>query len=241
MEQNASDKTVKSYREDLSQALAFTRDHLKKKQVDPADWTTRLLRAFLAWLHEQKYAKTTIARPAQAAARSFGKYLCRQGVLAQNPAQGLRGPRQEKRLPHFLTLADIQKLLVAPSDADWAGRRDRAMLETLLCVGGIRVSRTGSVWTYWSARLERWCRITVRGKGKKERLAAARSGRGEGTARWLDDRAELLPEDRTGHVRGVSEQQGRALETAQQRRPPARETPADRRPRFAHQPAHIKT
>ena len=81
LEKNASDKTVKSYREDLTQALSFSRERLKKNHVDPADWTTRLLRAFLAWLHDQEYAKSTIARRL-AAVRSFGKYLCRQGVLA---------------------------------------------------------------------------------------------------------------------------------------------------------------
>ena len=62
LEKNASANTVKSYREDLSQALAFARERTKKKQTDPADWTVRLLRAFVAWLHEQEYAKTTIAR-----------------------------------------------------------------------------------------------------------------------------------------------------------------------------------
>lgn len=112
LEKNASDKTVKSYREDLTQALAFARERIKKSQVDPADWTTRLLRAFVAWLNEQGYAKSTVARRL-AAVRSFGKFLCRQGVLAENPARSLRGPRQEKKLPHFLTVADVRKLLVA--------------------------------------------------------------------------------------------------------------------------------
>ena len=42
LEKNASDKTVKSYREDLTQALAFARDRLKKGHIDPVDWTTRL-------------------------------------------------------------------------------------------------------------------------------------------------------------------------------------------------------
>ena len=102
LEKNASEKTVKSYREDLTQALAFARDRLKKSHVDPTDWTTRLLRAFVAWLHEQGYAKSTVARRL-AAVRSFGKFLCRQGVLPENPAQGLRGPRLDKKLPHFLT------------------------------------------------------------------------------------------------------------------------------------------
>ena len=88
LEKNASDKTVKSYREDLTQALEFARDHLKKTHVDPADWTTRLLRAFVAWLHEQGYAKTTIARRL-AAVRSFGKFLCRAGRARREP--GARG------------------------------------------------------------------------------------------------------------------------------------------------------
>jgi integrase/recombinase XerC len=197
LEQNASDKTVKSYREDLSQALGFAREHLKKKQVDPADWTTRLLRAFLAWLHEQKYAKTTIARRL-AAVRSFGKYLCRQGVLLQNPAQGLRGPRQEKRLPHFLTLADIQKLLAAPPDVDWAGRRDRAMLETLYA-SGIRVSELVGL-DVPAVDLNDGV-ITVRGKGKKERLALLGPDAVRALRRWLDDRTELLK--RTGSETGA--------------------------------------
>lgn len=188
LEKNASDKTVKSYREDLAQALAFARERLKKKHVDPADWTTRLLRAFVAWLHEQNYAKATIARRL-AALRSFGKFLCRGGVLAQNPAQSLRGPRQEKKLPHFLTLADIHKLLAAPPESDWAGRRDRAMLETLYS-SGIRVSELVGL-DVLSLDLNDGV-ITVRGKGKKERLALLGPDAVRALNRWLDDRAALL-------------------------------------------------
>lgn len=188
LEKNASDKTVKSYREDLSQALEFARQKLKKKCVDPADWTVRLLRAFVAWLHEQQYAKTTIARRL-AAVRSFGKYLCREGVLDQNPALGLRAPRLEKKLPHFLTCADIHKLLAAPGASDWAGRRDRAILETLYS-SGIRVSELVGL-DVTSIDLNDGV-ITVRGKGKKERLALLVPDAVTAVRRWLDDRATLL-------------------------------------------------
>ncbi len=188
LEKNASDKTVKSYREDLSQSLTFARERLKKSHVDPDDWTTRLLRAFVAWLHDQNYAKSTIARRL-AALRSFGKYLCRGGVLTQNPAQSLRGPRQEKKLPHFLTLADIHKLLAAPPESDWAGRRDRAMLETLYS-SGIRVSELVGL-DILSIDLNDGI-ITVRGKGKKERLALLGPDAVRAINRWLDDRTELL-------------------------------------------------
>ncbi|MCS6864529.1 MAG: tyrosine recombinase XerC [Gemmataceae bacterium] len=188
LEKNASDKTVKSYREDLTQVLAFARQRLQKPQVDPADWNTRLLRSYIAWLHEQNYAKTTIARRL-AALRSFGKYLCRMGVLSQNPAQGLRGPRTQRILPHFLTLDDIHKLLAAPGDADWAARRDRAILETLYS-SGIRVSELVGL-DVMALDLTDGV-MTVRGKGKKERLALLGPDAVQALRRWLDDRTTLL-------------------------------------------------
>ena len=188
LEKNASDKTVKSYREDLTQALSFARDRNKKTRVEPDDWNTRLLRAFVAWLHEQGYAKSTVARRL-AAVRSFGKFLCRQGTLKENPAKGLRGPRQEKRLPHFLTLADVTKLLAAPSASNWAARRDRAILETLYSAG-IRVSELVGL-DLLDADLTDGV-MTVRGKGKKERLALLGPAAVRAINDWLPDRAALL-------------------------------------------------
>lgn len=188
LEKNASDKTVKSYREDLTQSLFFARERLKKAHVDPADWTTRLLRAFVAWLHEKGYAKSTVARRL-AAVRSFGKFLCRQGILTENPAKSLRSPRQEKRLPHFLTLADVKKLLATPSETDWAGRRDRAILETLYSAG-IRVSELVGL-DILDADLDDGI-VIVRGKGKKERLALLGPHAKTAISLWLTDRAALI-------------------------------------------------
>jgi integrase/recombinase XerC len=188
LEKNASDKTVKSYREDLTQALAFARDRLKKPSVGPEDWNTRLLRSFVAWLSEQGYAKSTVARRL-AAVRSFGKFLCRQGVLKENPAKGMRGPRQEKRLPHFLTTQDVQKLLAAPGGADWPARRDRAILETLYSAG-VRVSELVGL-DLADADLSDGV-VTVRGKGKKERLALLGPEATRAIDAWLSDRTALL-------------------------------------------------
>jgi integrase/recombinase XerC len=193
LEKNASDKTVKSYREDLTQALTFARERLKKSHIDPTDWNTRLLRAFIAWLSEKKYAKSTIARRL-AAVRSFGKFLCRQGILTENPAKSLRSPRQDQRLPHFLTLADVKKLLAAPSEADWAGRRDRAILETMYSAG-IRVSELVGL-DILDADLNDGI-VIVRGKGKKERLALLGPPATAAISLWLPDRLTLIEKLRT--------------------------------------------
>ena len=62
----------------------------------------------------------------------------------------------------------MQNLLAAPPDADWAGRRDRAILETLYSAG-VRVSELVGL-DLADTDLKDGV-ATVRGKGKKERLA----------------------------------------------------------------------
>lgn len=188
LEKNSSPQTVKSYREDLTQALDFHRQHLQKSTLETRDWNTRTLRAFLAWLHEQNYAKRTIARRL-AAVRSFGKFLCRQGVLKSNPAEALRGPRQDKHLPHFLTLDDVTRLLNAAGLTTPLGRRDRAILETLYSAG-LRVSELVGL-NINDLDLGDGVAI-VRGKGKKERLALLGDPAKLAIKTWLHDRQSLL-------------------------------------------------
>ena len=190
LEKNSSIQTVKSYREDLSQALGFLREHVQKSSIEARDWNTRTLRAFVAWLHNQGYAKSTVARRL-AAVRSFGKFLCRQGILKANPAEALRGPRLDKNLPHFLTLADMGKLLVAPPAEEPLGRRDRAMLETLYSAG-LRVSELCGMNLDDTDLTEGV--IVVRGKGKKERLALLGDPAKEAIRTWLLDRQFILKE-----------------------------------------------
>jgi integrase/recombinase XerC len=183
LEKNASDHTVKSYREDLVQAQAFFRDRLGQ-DVKPAQMTTRLLRAYLAWLHEQGYAKATVARRL-AAVRSWCRFLCRQGTLTVNPADGLRGPRQDKKLPHFLSAADLVRLLEAPSADNPLGLRDRAILETLYSAG-LRVSELTGLNVDDVDLAE--ALATVRGKGKRERLALIGPPALAALQRWLAER-----------------------------------------------------
>jgi integrase/recombinase XerC len=183
LEKNASAHTVKSYREDMTQALEFFRGKLGESAT-PAQLTTRVLRAYLAWLHEQGYAKTTIARRV-AALRSWCRFLCRQGTLTENPADGLRAPRQDKKLPHFLSEADIARLLAAPSGEDALGLRDRAILETLYSAG-LRVSELTGL-DIESLDLDSGL-LTVRGKGKRERLALLGSEALKALRQWLNVR-----------------------------------------------------
>jgi integrase/recombinase XerC len=194
LEKNASAFTVKSYREDLTQAIGFFRGRLPAdRPLRPDQITTRLLRAYLAWLHEQGYAKTTIARRV-AAMRSWCRFLCRQGVLETNPADGLRAPRQDKKLPHFLGTDTLTGLLEAPPADSPLGLRDRAILETLYSAG-LRVSELTGL-NQEDLDLDSGM-LTVRGKGKRERLALLGRPALEALRQWLEARTALGPRAQT--------------------------------------------
>jgi integrase/recombinase XerC len=188
LEKNSSTHTVKSYREDLMQALEFFRGKLGEQTADPSRLNARLLRAYLSWLHEQGYARSTIARRL-AAVRTWCRFLCRQGQLASNPAVGLRGPRQEKKLPHFLTRDDLLRLLEAPPADSPLGLRDRAVLEVLYSAG-LRVSELTGL-NLGDLDLDAGL-ATVRGKGRRERLALLGPPAVEAVRTWLPGRETLL-------------------------------------------------
>jgi integrase/recombinase XerC len=183
LERHASAHTVKSYREDLTQAVGFFQTQLPGSALGPQRITPRVLRAYIAWLSEQGYARSTVARRL-AAVRSWMRFLCRQGVLQRNPADGLRGPRREKRLPHFLAAADVTTLVAAPAPTV-LGSRDRAMLETLYSAG-LRVSEL--VGLDLDDLDQDGGIVTVRGKGKKERLALLGKQAKAAVRDWLTER-----------------------------------------------------
>jgi integrase/recombinase XerC len=187
LEKNASEHTVKSYREDLTQALEFFRTRLGSQTPRADQLTTRLLRAHLAWLSEQGYARSTIARRL-AAVRSWCRFLCRQGILTTNPAMGLRGPRQNQRLPHFVSREDMTRLLETPPTDTPLGRRDRAILETIYSAG-LRVSELTGL-NVEDVELSDGI-ATVRGKGRKERLAMLGPQAVSAIQLWIGERQNL--------------------------------------------------
>lgn len=158
-ERNYSPHTLLGYEHDLREFYGF----LEGGSVAEADlWK---LRRYLGFLKEQGHSKRTIARRL-ASLRTYLRYLTREGYLAKNPASGLRTPKLDKRLPMVLDENEVGRLLESPED-DLAGRRDRAILETLYSTG-MRVSELVGLDTERVDFLGGSCRVL--GKGGKERL-----------------------------------------------------------------------
>ncbi len=125
------------------------------------------VRRFLAYLAKQDYSKSTTARKL-ATLRSFYKFCLRRSYIESNPLVSIRTPKQEKRLPKFLEIDQINRLLNTPDETTVLGSRDKAMFEVLYSTG-IRVSELVDL-NLVDVDETAQC-IRVRGKGKKQRTA----------------------------------------------------------------------
>lgn len=126
---------------------------------------TETIKSFLSFLSTQSYSKSTIARKL-ATLRSFYKFCLRRGYVKVHPLATIKTPKQEKRLPKFLEMDQITKLLHTPDDGSMLGARDRAMLEVLFSTG-VRVSELVDL-NFGDVDFTSQV-IRVRGKGKKQR------------------------------------------------------------------------
>lgn len=161
-EKNASPHTVAAYGRDLREVAAY----LKEREVRWDKAANVVLRGFLAELHEKKRKKSTVGRKL-AALRSFYDFCVRTKRIAENPAKILATPRQDRRVPSFLTEDETAELLDLPRSSKPLDLRDKAILE-LFYATGIRVSELVGIEAADIHLGERLVR--VRGKGKKERI-----------------------------------------------------------------------
>ncbi|MEO8095453.1 MAG: tyrosine recombinase XerC [Pseudolysinimonas sp.] len=166
-ERGFSEHTVRSYRSDLVQLVAFAR---ARGAVALDDLDLELLRDWLWRASQDGLAKTTLARRA-AAARSFTAWLSRTHATAADAATRLKAPKTEHHLPRVLTRDSITTILASVAaradTGDPVALRDLAIIE-LLYASALRVSELTGL-DLGDVDLGR---LTVRvlGKGSKERV-----------------------------------------------------------------------
>lgn len=164
----SSEHTVRGYRLDLTQFLNFIEGETVSK---------RLVRRFLAHLHEKKASTRTILRRISAL-RSFYKHAMREKWVEENPIEEIESPKKEKRLPVSITYAQIEVLFSQPDLTTYLGLRDRAIME-LFYSSALRLSELAGL---------KKCDFDVKGlvlnifgKGKKQRQTPIT----ETAARWI--------------------------------------------------------
>lgn len=186
VERNFSRYTVRNYTTDVLDFLKFLwQGQRSLEEVDHA-----LIRSWLGQLLERGIARGSICRKLSAL-RSFFRYLIREGKLSTDPMSTVSGPKREKKLPSFLTLQEMQKLLEAPDTSTPQGLRDKALLE-LLYAAGLRVSEVVAL-NVGNVDLKAR-QIRVWGKRSKERMVLIGRPAAEALERYLKlGRPKLSP------------------------------------------------
>ena len=163
LERGASRYTLRNYNNDIKEFIGF----LRAEEITSLEMVDHpLLRRYLASLLGQGKARSSIARK-MSALRSFYRYLTVENLIVSNPLDTSSAIKQEKRLPGFLSVEDINRMLEAAGTGTPQGLRDRAILEMLYACG-LRVSEIVNLNLDQVDLEER--QIRVWGKGNKQRL-----------------------------------------------------------------------
>lgn len=163
-EKGLSENSVKSYTADIKDYLAY----LETRQIrDPEEISLDLLREYLKTLAAAGLAAASRSRKLSAI-KNFHKFLVLERHCRHDVASMALSPKQEKRLPHVLSVAEVERLLeAARSGDDYLTVRNVAMLE-LAYGSGLRVSELVDL-KLENLHLDLGF-IKVFGKGSKERI-----------------------------------------------------------------------
>jgi integrase/recombinase XerD len=169
VERGLAKNTLDAYGRDLARYSAYLQ---AKGVADATEADEPTVSGFVAFLAGSEYAEGRRYRPSSvarslAAVRMFHLFLLREGEAQANPSEAVVRPKVPRTLPRPLSLDEVEAILRAPGEADPAGIRDRAILETLYGAG-LRISELVGL-DVDEVDLDEGS-VRVMGKGSKERL-----------------------------------------------------------------------
>ncbi len=182
LERNASQHTVSAYAADITEFCTLIMDDPEFDDFDSVDRDQA--RSFVLQLYNADCSKRSIQRKLSAL-RSLFRYLLRKGAVSDNPFANLPPVKADKPLPVVMQIKQIEALLDAiprfweqktadgnirtAEQAEHAALRDTALTETIYS-GGLRISEAVGL-NMADVNIADGI-MQIRGKGKKERLAA---------------------------------------------------------------------
>jgi integrase/recombinase XerD len=162
LEKSLSHHSVEAYLDDLNKLLNFLRDINKH----PREVTSEDLQELAGSLYETGINPRSQARIISGI-KSFYRYLLLENLIEADPTELLESPKIGLKLPEFLTLDEINKIISTIDLSQAEGQRNKAILETLYGCGlrvseltGLRLSNLYSDEEF----------VKVEGKGGKQRL-----------------------------------------------------------------------
>lgn len=163
VERELTPATVEAYGRDLAGFAHFAsgRTISRADTVGPVD-----VLDFLVHLNERKLSARSQARRLVALRQLF-RFLKSERLVTVDPTEDIDLPRFGRKLPDYLTVDEVDRLLVAPDRRTARGLRDAAMIEVLYA-SGLRVSELVKL-RMRDLNFDAGY-LMATGKGRKERL-----------------------------------------------------------------------
>lgn len=165
----------RGYLQRLAAWVATPPDDVRRQPSTRDPWSlSRDDIELFAGLHAHAEGLTPRARrPLIAALRGFFAWAAMTGHLPDNPASQLPVPKVGRSLPRAATLAQVERLLMAPDVGSMLGLRDAAIIATLAgCaprVSGLcALNLSDLLWTQEGDRESLYLRLTEKGGHTRE-------------------------------------------------------------------------
>jgi integrase/recombinase XerD len=164
LERSLSKNSIEAYVDDLHKLENYSEGFLKHQT--PEKFTYRQLQDFVEWLAKLGVSPATQARVISGI-KTFYKFLLLENDLKQNPSELLETPKLSRKLPLFLSVEEIDRMMQCIDRSTVDGERNISIIETLYSCG-LRVSELVDLKISNLHLNEDY--IKVSGKGNKERL-----------------------------------------------------------------------
>lgn len=172
IERGLSPNTILSYRVDLEQFKKWLGS-------DMLSISSSVVGKYASFLKDTRRLSTSSVSRKLSAIRMFYRFLQAEGAITENPAQAVVSPRRGRKIPSYLSLREVEKLLEAPDTTSPVGLRDKAILECLYATG-LRISELVSLNRRDLNLASGW--LKVQGKGSRERMVPL----GKEAIKWLN-------------------------------------------------------
>ena len=164
LEKRYSSHTVKAYRTDLK----LFQSYLKEIYTISIDKTNHaMIRSWLVEELNNGNSARTVNRKITSL-KSFFKYLVKEEVIKDNPTLKISSSKTSKKLPQFVGLDDMNKLLDKLNfNNEYSGKRDKLIIEIFYSTG-IRLSELINIKLKDVDTIK--SQVKVLGKRNKERI-----------------------------------------------------------------------
>ncbi|MDQ6744977.1 MAG: site-specific integrase [Actinomycetota bacterium] len=191
-EKGVSPHTIAAYRDTFRLLLCFAQKRTGKQpsKLELEDLDAPLITAFLDHLEHDRANSPRTRNARLAAIHSMFRFAAlRHPEHAALISRVIAVPtkRFDRAIVSYLTPEEVDALLAAPNRAHWIGRRDHALLTTVIQTG-LRVSELTSLRCQ-DAYLGTGPHLETRGKGRKQRATPLTSQTVAVLREWLKERA----------------------------------------------------